>query len=141
MGTISRKSVDDCQILRLRTFTDGRGSLTVAQAGLDLSFQPSRVFFLHGFTGNERRGAHAHLRSDEALICVQGGVTVDLFDGEQRARYRLSSSSEALYIAPTIWVDLHEFDSGSIILALASHEFEEADYIRDLESYLQLFGC
>ncbi|MEE0423494.1 MAG: WxcM-like domain-containing protein, partial [Prevotella sp.] len=36
-----------------------------------------------------------------------------------------------------IWRTLDDFSSGSLCLVLASHKFEEEDYIREYDEYLR----
>ncbi len=36
-----------------------------------------------------------------------------------------------------VWYDIAGFDPGTVYLALASAEFDEADYIRDHDEFLQ----
>lgn len=42
-----------------------------------------------------------------------------------------------LHIPPGIWASEMNFSSGAICLVLASHDFNEEDYIRDYDNYLE----
>jgi hypothetical protein len=42
-----------------------------------------------------------------------------------------------LYIPTGIWRELENFSSGSVCLVFASDVFEEADYIRDFDEFLE----
>jgi len=35
-----------------------------------------------------------------------------------------------------IWIDLFDFTADSLVLALASHQFDESDYIRNRNAFL-----
>ena len=41
-------------------------------------------------------------------------------------------------MAPGIWVGLRNFSSGSVCLTLASDPYDEADYVRDYDEFLNL---
>ncbi|MCB0476395.1 MAG: WxcM-like domain-containing protein, partial [Flavobacteriaceae bacterium] len=43
---------------------------------------------------------------------------------------------EALHIVSGLWRELTNFSSGSICMVLASHDYDENDYIRDYNVYL-----
>jgi len=40
-------------------------------------------------------------------------------------------------VVPGIWRELEDFSSGSVCLVLASHKYDENDYIRDYQEYLK----
>jgi hypothetical protein len=39
-------------------------------------------------------------------------------------------------VVPYIWRELFEFSSGAISLVLASHKYDQDDYIRDYEQFI-----
>jgi len=43
----------------------------------------------------------------------------------------------ALHIVPGLWRELDNFSSGSITMVLASHIFDEKDYIREYSKFLE----
>ena len=45
---------------RLKTFTDERGSLTVAETGKDLPFEVKRAYWIYGVPEGHERGKHAN---------------------------------------------------------------------------------
>jgi hypothetical protein len=48
---------------------------------------------------------------------------------------------QALYVGTGIWRTLEDFSSGAVCLVLASNLFEEEDYIREYNDYLNWIGC
>ncbi|MQN50053.1 hypothetical protein F7D86_12660, partial [Prevotella copri] len=47
---------------------------------------------------------------------------------------------EGLFVDVNIWRTLDDFSSGSLCLVLASHKFEEEDYIREYDEYLRFIS-
>ena len=129
-------TLEDCRLFSLRSFKDERGALSVVEEGLDLPFTPRRIFFLHDIQEGASRGGHAHRQSDEVVIALKGAVTVRLFDGRSEREYQLTDPSQGLYLPPMIWIDLYDFTKDSLVLALASHQFDESDYIRNRDAFL-----
>ena len=60
---------------------------------------------------------------------------VILDDGKNKRTVTLNRPYQGLYIVPGIWRELVNFSSGSNCLVLASHKYDEADYIREYVDY------
>ena len=109
----------------LETYTDYRGSLTVAQERLDITFLVRRVFWLYG--GNDFRGRHSHKKCTMILVCVHGSVIVNV----DKSQYLLDSPNLALYLEPEAWREI-EMNDDSVVIALCSELFDEDDYVRPI---------
>ena len=135
-----RKSVYDCSVIELPRIGNRNGSITAVNNSLEIPFAVNRVFYLYDIPGGESRGAHAHKECHQFLIAATGSFEVELFDGTVRRTISLNRPNIGLHIPPGIWASEVNFSSSSICLVLASHDYQEADYIRDLESYLSVYG-
>ncbi|MEQ9408306.1 MAG: WxcM-like domain-containing protein [Fuerstiella sp.] len=122
--------------IRLRQVSDLRGTLTVCQWDQQLPFVPQRVFFLHGVPSEKVRGAHAHKECVQVLVCINGSVNVLLDDGTIREECVLNSSAEGLLIPPGVWATQYGYSPNSMLVVFASHEYDNADYIRDYDEFL-----
>ena len=96
----------------------------------------NRVFYLYDIPGGESRGAHAHKVCHQFLIAASGAFEVLLNDGKTQRQVMLNRPNQGLHIPPGIWASEINFSSGSICLVLASHPYDEKDYIREYEDYL-----
>ena len=83
------------------------------------------------------RGEHAHFKCHQFLIAATGSVTVSVDDGKSRGSIVLDSPSIGLYIPPLIWGSQYQFSNDAALIVLASHNYDDADYIRDYSAYLQ----
>jgi hypothetical protein len=68
---------------------------------------------------------------------VSGSFDVVLNDGNVKRTVTLNRPYHGLLIVPGIWRELNNFSSGAICLVLASHKYDEADYIRDYEDFMR----
>ena len=59
-------------------------------------------------------------------------------DGKNRGSVLLSSPDRGLYIPPLTWGSQYKFSNDAVLLVLASHEYDDADYIRDYSDFLSL---
>jgi len=130
-------TVNDCKVLELQNIADVRGSLSIVESARHIPFGIERVFWIYDVPDGGARGAHAHRACHQLLIAASGSFSVVLDDGVNRRTVLLDRPNCGLHIPPGIWAEEQGFSSGSICLVLASHPFDEADYIRDYGEFLQ----
>ncbi len=128
---------DACHTMQLPKVHNRAGNLTAMNNLQELSFATRRVYYLYDIPCGEERGGHAHYRLEQLLVAVSGSFSVTLDDGHEQRTIFLNNPSQALYIGPGIWRTLENFSSGAVCLVLASHEYDEADYIREYDQFLE----
>lgn len=133
---IFRMSIAEVRWVDLPNVQDHRGVLTAMEAGRDVPFEIRRAFFLHGVTTS--RGGHAHRISQQFLVPVSGRFRVTVADGDRSTVYELTDPHRGLYVPPLVWVDLDDFSSGAVCLVLTDTRFDEAEYVRDWETFVHL---
>lgn len=130
-------SVHNCQILQLKKIKNRSGNITPIENCEDIPFAIKRVFYLYDIPGGESRGAHAHKACHQFLIAASGSFEVLLDDGKVKWQVQLNRPDIGLHIPPGIWASEINFSSGAICLVLASHTYDEQDYIRNYDDYLK----
>lgn len=134
---MNKNTVYDCTIIELdKHHSDRKGNISVVENNKDIPFEVKRVYYLYDVPGGESRGAHAHKELCQLIIAASGSFTVTLDDGNVKRTFLLNRPYQGLYIKPGIWRDLDDFSSGSVCLVLASHPYDEKDYIRNYEDFL-----
>jgi dTDP-4-dehydrorhamnose 3,5-epimerase-like enzyme len=83
------------------------------------------------------RGFHAHKQLRQLCVCVAGSVRLSLFDGRREESVVLDSNSQGLLIGPGLWREMHDFSPGSVLMVFADAEYDEADYIRSKEAFIE----
>jgi WxcM-like, C-terminal len=131
-----RTSVYDCSVFELPKITNRAGNITPVHNNVEIPFAVKRVFYLYDIPGGESRGAHAHKACHQFLIAASGSFEVLLDDGKTKRLVQLNRPYVGLHIPPGIWASEINFSSGSICLVLASHVYDESDYIRNYDEYL-----
>ena len=96
-----------------------------------------RVYYLYDVPGGEERGGHAHKELSQLIVAASGSFDVVLDDGTTKKTITLNRPYQGLYVVPGIWRELVNFSSGSSCLVLASHKYDESDYIRDYNEFLK----
>ena len=95
------------------------------------------MYYLFDVPSNAYRGGHSHILQQELLIALSGSFEVVLQDGAVKKSFLLNKPNVGLLIPTGIWRELQNFSSGAVCLVLASDIFEEADYIRDFDTFLE----
>lgn len=122
-------------LLELQSFQDDRGRLQVAEVGQHIPFPVKRIFWISGVSHGCVRGEHAHKNCHQFIIAISGSVKIELDDGQETKKYFLENGSEGLHITPKTWGTLFDFSENATVLVLASHNFDEADYLRNYQDF------
>lgn len=134
----SHTSVEDCRIIRLRHFPHIQGTLTAVQNSDEIPFAIKRIYYIYDIPTDAERGGHSHHNEQRLLIAASGCFDVNISDGINWKTFTLKRPFEALYIPPGLWRTLTNFSSGAIVLALSSTKFDENDYVRDYDRFVEL---
>lgn len=131
-------TVFDCSIINISKVRNEAGNIAIVENEKNIPFNVKRLYYLYDIPGGESRGGHAHYDLEQFIIAASGSFEVILDDGENKKRITLNRPDMALHIVPGLWRELDNFSSGSICLILASHKYDEKDYIRDYPEFLNL---
>lgn len=131
------KTVFDCSLIQLPKEEYKEGNLTYVYNNIHIPFPIRRVFYSYDIPGGESRGAHAHRDCHQFLIAASGAFEVVLDDGINKRTVLLNRPYWGLHVPPGIWAAEQGFSSGSICLVLASHPYQEEDYIRSYEDFMK----
>lgn len=132
-----RFKVNDCNIVDIGIVHNDSGNISVLENRINIPFAVKRVYYLYDVPAGSERGGHAHYELQQYIIAASGSFNIILDDGENKREIFLNHPNMALYIKQGIWREINNFSSGSICLVLASHPYNESDYIRDYDDYLK----
>jgi len=151
------------KILDLEVHGDQRGSLISIESNKNIPFTLKRIYYLFNTNVSESRGFHAHRNLEQLLICVNGSCEIkvqnnektswfklaspakglyikDLVWREMHAWFKLASPAKGLYIKDLVWREMHDFSHDCILLVIASHEYDEFDYIRSFNEFKRIMN-
>lgn len=108
--------------------------MTIAE-GTNIPFAIKRVYWITSNQGDEIRGEHAHKSCQQLMVCIDGELHITLEDvGGNKKAYSLTHPNDMVLIPPGYWCKI-EYKKDAVVLILASHEYDEGDYIRDYQDF------
>jgi hypothetical protein len=131
-------SVYDCVILPLSKIHNRAGNITIVEGQTNIPFNVRRIYYLYDIPGGEDRGGHAHKELHQLIVAASGSFHVLLDDGQNKKIVTLNRPDYGLMVVPGIWRELFEFSSGAICLVLASQKYDQEDYIRQYDQFIDL---
>lgn len=112
-------------LLNLPTFAESRGSLTVLENALP--FPIVRTYWIYGADG-QTRGGHRHRYTRQALIAINGTVTIYMNDGITHDKIVLNQPDKCLLVEPKDWHTM-TFEKSSVLLVMSSHPYDRSEYL------------
>ncbi|WP_104503579.1 sugar 3,4-ketoisomerase [Acinetobacter indicus] len=128
------------KLIPLQTHGDERGSLIALEQEKNIPFEIKRVYYLFNTGPNVRRGFHAHKDLTQIVIAVRGSCRFLLDDGKERISLLLDNPAQGLLIDSCIWREMYDFSEDCVLMVLANHLYDESDYIRSYDEFLNLYG-
>ena len=126
------------KILNLLKHGDQRGQLIAIENKKNIPFDVKRVYYIFDTQTGVRRGFHAHYNLKQLLVSINGSCCIHLDDGYEKKEILLDDPSKGLLIEGLIRREMYNFSSDAVLLVLASDFYDEKDYIRDYNSFLDV---
>jgi hypothetical protein len=111
------------------------GYIAVAENN-NLPFEVKRIYWTYFTPENVERGGHAHRQLEQVLVAVAGTIRIKLeMRGGQQSEFILSKPDHGLYIPRMAWRTI-KYSHNAVQLCMASTIYDEKDYIRDYETFI-----
>jgi|688.fasta_scaffold370985_2 mannose-6-phosphate isomerase-like protein (cupin superfamily) len=123
--------------IQVTSILDNRGNLDIAEFLNIGKFETKRIYYISNVPENDTRGAHAHKSLDQVFFAVTGSFNMTVTDGVITETVELKAHEMGYFLPAGHWRDLDNFTSDAVCLVLASEHYDENDYIRSYEEYLE----
>jgi dTDP-4-dehydrorhamnose 3,5-epimerase-like enzyme len=121
----------------VQTFSGPNGVLSLLPRQSGGGFL-QRVFWVSSVPEGTTRGFHAHKTGHQILICLAGSVSAKFFNGTVSEEILLVPGGTAVWMENMVWGEQTFLEKDSILLVLASNDYDEEDYIRDRNEFVAL---
>lgn len=116
---------------------DERGSLIALEQFKNIPFEIKRTYYIFGTKQGVVRGFHAHKALQQVAVCVSGSCRIMMDDGRNKEYVMLDRPDIGLLIDVMQWHEMDQFSDDCVLLVLANDLYDEADYIRSYEQFLE----
>jgi mannose-6-phosphate isomerase-like protein (cupin superfamily) len=123
--------------IQVINFLDSRGNLDVAEFQSIEKFETKRIYYISHVLENGARGAHAHKNLDQVFFSVAGNFKMTVTDGLTTETVELRAHDVGYFLPAGHWRVLTNFTSAAVCFVLASAHYDENDYIRSFEEFLE----
>ena len=127
------------KILEIPIHKDPKGKLAVLDKQTFLPFDIKRVFYIYDLPKGTKRGGHGHKDLEQFIWCIHGKV--ELFTLSRKgikSSFILDTPNKGLYIPPLTWSHQIALLDDSIYCVAASDYYEEKEYIRNFDDFLNI---
>lgn len=124
------------QLIKFQQHGDERGMLVSLEDSSEIGFDIKRIYYMYDTKIGVRRGYHAHRHLQQVLICISGKCKIRLDNGIESVEVQLSNPYTGLFVDKMIWHEMYDFDSETVLMSVASHVYDEKDYIRDYQGFV-----
>jgi len=138
MANRKQITIEDVRFFNTRTMVEPDGNLVPIESNYDVPFNIKRIFYVYGVKDQNDRGKHAHYKTKQVLICLNGKIEVLVHDGKRKQKYLLESPQQALYIPEMIWDEQVYLTEDTVLLVLSDIKYLPEDYIHDFEEFKKM---
>lgn len=126
----------EVRLIELPVVSDPRGDLTFVEGSRHVPFDIKRVYYLYNVPVDSERGGHAHRELEQVIFALSGSFRITVDNGQRKQEFWLRDPRKGLYINRLIWREMDFFSQGAVCMVLASQFYDEADYYRDYDQFL-----
>lgn len=116
---------------------DERGSLVAIEGNKGVPFNIKRVYYIFGTQKDIARGFHAHKQLKQVAVCITGKCRMVLDNGNTKEDVWMDSATKGVLIEDMVWHEMHDFSDDCVLLVLASDTYDESDYIRNYQAFIE----
>jgi dTDP-4-dehydrorhamnose 3,5-epimerase-like enzyme len=133
--------VKNSGVIRLQFYDDfPDGNLVIGESQKSVPFEIKRVYYINNlFNKKAIRGKHAHKKLEQIIFCINGSFKLNLDDGEIKQSIIMNNPYIGIRLGPKLWHTMSYFSDDCVILVLADDYYQEDDYLRDYNKFLEYF--
>ncbi len=124
-------------LINFKVHGNHQGNLVALEKKDGFPFDIKRVYYIWNTEKDVIRGRHAHKALEQVIVCVAGSCDFILDNGKQRDVVHLDDPAQGLYIKGNIWREFTNFSKDCVVMVLASEYYDESDYIRSYDKFLE----
>ena len=134
------KTIKDVKIIDFPIIV-ADGSLVPVELESEIPFDVKRIFYVYDVGTLEKRGCHAHFKTNQVLVCVKGSIELvckDQLGGE--VSIVLADPTKGIHVPEMIWDEQIYHSRDSMLLSFCSTDYDKEDYIDNWEDFKNVYS-
>ena len=131
-------TIKDVEVIDFSKHKEKSGTLIPIEAGKEVPFDITRVFYIFDVPPGEIRGKHAHKKQKQLLICLKGKCDVILKDTLETMEVVLERPDVGVYIPPGVWDEIVYHEKDTVLIVLTDGCYDPDDYVNTWNEFLAL---
>lgn len=127
----------DCKLIHFKQVNEEDGSLVFMESLNEVPFEIKRLFYIFNVPEMVKRADHANKNTDFVLINISGSSKIEVDNGKEKIVFELTSTNVGLFIPHMTWMKTYDFTSDSVLLVIASREYEKNQYYENYEEFCE----
>ena len=112
------------------------GFISIAENNKNIPFEVKRSFWTYYTPESVVRGHHAHFHTEMILLALSGRIIIETeMPSGHKETFCLEKPNQGLYMPPLCWHTM-KYSHSAVQLVLASTLYDEKDYIRNYQDFL-----
>jgi dTDP-4-dehydrorhamnose 3,5-epimerase-like enzyme len=130
--------VKGCKLVELQKLGDDkRGYLSFLESNSQVDFEIKRMYYIYGVGDkNQVRGPHAHKKTKQLFICVNGSAVFHLDGGTTIQDILIDKPNVGILIENDVWHSMTNISKETVILVAASEKYDKDDYLMDHNKFI-----
>ncbi|MBD3270537.1 hypothetical protein GF376_03340 [Candidatus Peregrinibacteria bacterium] len=119
--------------IKIPTFSDDRGDLSVLEFRNFFNWTPERLYYVTGT--KKARGGHCVKGEKKIYLMMQGSCSAKIYDGANWYEIELNGPDDALIFHDELWREFENFSENAVMAAICNAKYDKNLYITDLKDY------
>ncbi len=126
-------------LINFKKVVESRGITKIIEAKEKKLFNFKRIYFISDVPKNEIRGQHAHYKTKQILLVLNGQFTFGYFVNNEKKVFEINVNKKKMVFIPNYcWHWMENFSNDCILCVAASTFYDKKDYIYSYQSLLEI---
>lgn len=127
-------TIKDRQLGHFKSYDNG-GKLTPLPFS-QMPFKPVHCFVVVETSSGALRGRHAHIKTTQLMICLNGGISVTCKDLYRGISLDIIKAGDAILIPNMIWAEEIYHRKDTTLLVFWDYGYDKKDYIENWQEFI-----
>ena len=127
-------TIKDRQLDHFKSYDNG--AKLIPFPPLQIPFAPANYFVVIENSTGSLRGRHAHIKTTQLMICLNGSISVICKDLYRGISLDIIECGKSILVPPMVWSEEIYHRKDTSLLVFWDHCYDKKDYIRNWQDFI-----